>query len=336
MSDQLKKLYFTPDDDTLKSCKGCEILEKSKDFFCRRKVYKTTDVVFISESYTFNGITFEAFSDEIVDFLKRLLPNVSFQCIPAIKCPDVKDGDIDANSVNICRPYVYEDIVKINPKLIFVCGQLAMKTVLKKQGIKDKRGKEFQLDIDGKIFNVMPIFHPHSVLIEPKNNFLFQMDIRNGINKFIFDIKKKIDRTFEFVDTEAKFCKMREYFEQYKGPISIDIETTGLDFKIDLINTIGLVTDEEAFVIPIEHKDFSWGFETCNLILHHLMILLGGDNEKVLQNGKFDRKFLRRYGIELGGHMFDTEVVAHILDEERPSNLKDLVKTFFPSELERL
>ena len=56
-------------------------------------------------------------------------------------------------------------------------------------------------------------------------------------------------------------------------------------------------------------------------------------NKKILQNCKFDIKFLLKYGIS-PVNVYDTKIMAHLYNEVLPKSLMDLVKLFFPEELE--
>ena len=116
--------------------------------------------------------------------------------------------------------------------------------------------------------------------------------------------------------------------------IAADLETTGLNFLKDKIMTVAITTQEETWVIPIDHKDSPFiGDEDVLQALR--WIFENPKNKKVFHNAKFDMKFLRNYNIRVK-NVWDTKIMHHLLDENMPKSLMDLVKLYFPNELENL
>ena len=62
-------------------------------------------------------------------------------------------------------------------------------------------------------------------------------------------------------------------------------------------------------------------------------VLENPHNRKILQNCKFDIKFLLKFGVS-PVNVWDTKIMAHMYNEILPKSLMDLVKLFFPEELE--
>jgi DNA polymerase len=65
--------------------------------------------------------------------------------------------------IDYYRPYVFEIIRLIDPRVILLTGNVASQSVLKKTGITSLRGK--WTEMDGRW--VMPIFHPSYLLRNP-------------------------------------------------------------------------------------------------------------------------------------------------------------------------
>jgi uracil-DNA glycosylase family 4 len=65
--------------------------------------------------------------------------------------------------IDYYRPYVFEIIRLIDPRVILLTGNVASQSVLRKTGITSLRGKWTQLDRSW----VMPIFHPSYLLRNP-------------------------------------------------------------------------------------------------------------------------------------------------------------------------
>ena len=91
----------------------------------------------------------------------------------------------------------------------------------------------------------------------------------------------------------------------------LDIETTGLNYKNDKINLIGVKCDDTYFLFE-ELKEFKEFYNTE---------MLTGDNTLVAHNLKFDRKFIEYHcNIELSKlKLLDTRVLAHLFDPFRNS-----------------
>ena len=64
-------------------------------------------------------------------------------------------------------------------------------------------------------------------------------------------------------------------------------------------------------------------------------ILENTKNKKVFHNAKFDLKFLINHGIS-PKNVWDTKIMHHLINENVPKGLMDLVKIYFPEELENL
>ena len=56
---------------------------------------------------------------------------------------------------------------------------------------------------------------------------------------------------------------------------------------------------------------------------------------KIFHNSKFDVKFLLNWGIKDFNNIEDTQVMHSLVDENLPHSLMDLVKQYFPQELEK-
>jgi uracil-DNA glycosylase family 4 len=87
--------------------------------------------------------------------------------------------------VEYYRPYVFEIIRLIDPRVILLTGNVACQSVLKKTGITSLRGKWTQ--VDGRW--IMPIFHPSYLLRNPARDpgspkALMWDDIREVRRKF--------------------------------------------------------------------------------------------------------------------------------------------------------
>ena len=318
-------------------CKECSISKSTSRSFLASMDYKNlseADVLFLSDSYRFDPIERIAFSETEIDLITSVLQKLgkfTWAVSPSVKCSGVKEVDMSPNNMNICRDYLQETVKAVNPKLIFVCGNLAMKMLIRKSGINDKRGKQFLYED----YPVIPIFHPLAVINEPRYKFLFEADIKNAINKYIF--KKTVKTQFEYkvLTQVAELQEELAILTDTEKTISCDIETTGLNFLRDKIMTVAFSEGFKSWVVPIDHREVEWSQKEREIVLSLIgKVLLNLKNKKVFHNAKFDMKFLKRYGVEVC-NVWDTKLMHHLIDENAPKSLMDLVKIYFPEELEK-
>ena len=317
-------------------CSGCSILKINKAEHCivDYEDVKPVDVLFVTESYVCKAsgscVPIRRQEKSLIEDI--IVPfNVSYAFTPSVKCPSVKDADMTSNDRNLCREHLYKTVEAYKPKLIFVCGNMPLKMLTKKSGISNKRGSLFKYED----YNVVPIYHPYSVIAEPKNRFLFEKDIRNSVDKYVFGNTKKSDFKYEMLTDLVSVVEVCKELSETKLPLACDIETTGLNFLTDKIMTIAFSTSKGNWVIPIFHKDSPFSEEEADSILRGCVkeVLENSYNRKILQNCKFDIKFLLRFGIS-PVNVWDTKIMAHMYNEILPKSLMDLVKLFFPEELD--
>ncbi len=322
-------------------CDGCTILEKKKPTYCvlDYEHLNACDVLFLSDSIKHRFGSSYAFSKQERELIDEYFPNSDYTMAAAVKCPSVKEADMSPNNMEACRNHLEATLDKVKPRLVFVCGNLAMKMLIKKSGITDKRGKSYDYSTNnGHTCIVVPIFHPYSVVKEPRHRVLFETDIRNAYEKYI--LEKTHEGKLEYkVLTDIE--EVQALVEQVNGDndtLAVDIETTGLNFLKDKIQTIAISSHNKNWVIPLDHKDspFRKGEPDYSIVWKCLrQILENPRNKKVFHNAKFDLKFLINHGIYTK-YVWDTKIMHHLLDENLPKSLMDLVKLYFPTELESL
>ena len=316
-------------------CEGCSILKINKSEHCivDYEDVKPVDVLFITESYACKNsgkcIPLPKQAKELIEDI--IVPlKVSYQFSPSVKCPSVKDADMTPADKELCRAHLDRTIQAYNPKLIFVCGNLAMKMLIKKSGITNKRGSLYKYGD----YNVVPLY---SVVAEPKNKFLFEKDIKNSIDKYVFGNTTRVDFKYELLTTKDDVFEVCNALSTTKAPVACDIETTGLNFLTDTMMTIAFSSREGNWVIPLFHKESPFSEDEVGSILRRDIkaVLTNPRNNKVLQNCKFDIKFLLKYGIS-PVNVWDTKIMHHFINETAPKSLMDLVKLYFADELENL
>ena len=301
----------------------------------------TERIVFIHDSYRQKyGKTF-AFEDEEYGILTSLLgktgvPDGSFQFIPAIGGYNMREDDVTTEVMHVHREKLLEDLEAIGPTLIIPLGNLAFKTLTKKSGVTNKRGKEFFVEIGGEPTPVVPTLHPFSLYSEPKLRRLFTQDVDNAYDKFILNVNKFDSSPYELVDDIDRFEELIQETRTHDA-VAIDIETNGLDYKLGKIMTLGFSFGEkQGFVIPLYHAESEFLEQDINRIRKIVQGLISDGNVvKIFHNSKFDVKFLMNWDITDFNNIEDTQIMHALVDENLPHSLMDLVKQYFPHELEK-
>jgi len=131
------------------------------------------------------------------------------------------------------------------------------------------------------------------------------------------------DKNFTLVDTPKKFSMMTRALDGVKL-VGVDLETTGLNPRKDIIVGMSIASSFlDAFYIPLCRStgDPYWENVTVNRWMDKW---LRGDNvKKIMQNGKFDRKMLRKKGLDVENFVFDTMLAAHLLNENVSKKLEE-------------
>lgn len=315
-----------------------------KSFENEEKTYTqdvgSEEIVFIHDSQVKQRGQVYSFRDDEYGVLMQLLektalPRDSYQFIAAIETYGVSEKDVTTEIIQKNRPRLEEHLKAAQPKLVFVLGNLAMKTLLRKSGITNKRGKEFWIDIDGLRIPVVPVYHPFSLYSEPKLRPMFVQDINNAYDKFILGKNKLASSNYVLCNEHGLAIEKLKQAAK-KSVVAVDIETTGLDYKKDKITSIGFATGErEAFVIPVHHRESELSSDDLQEIRSIIDGLMAdADIGKVFHNCKFDLKFLRNWGIGEFRNIHDTQIMHSLVDENKPHGLMDIVKEYWPNELE--
>ena len=327
-------------------CDGCGILKKTLAEHCilETPYEEQREVLFVSDFPKISQGEFVPFRPNeygaIMHEVKKHglgFDDVAFTA--SVKCPILKADMISAVDRKICRQHLVDTILKVKPKLIFVCGKLPSLMVFGKAIKESKiRGSVSQVEFtEDFTSSVCQIFHPWQVVSEPKNRYLFNLDIAQAIKYSLRGEAKKSDFTFEVCDEEEDLVRNLPIF-MLGRPIAVDLETTGLNFLKDTIHTIALSTYYQGKVhtiaIPWDHPE-----DTAPSLLKEFRkkivsaIIENRDVPIIFQGGKFDRRFLHLQGIRNIVRMWDTKIMQHLKNEDIPKSLKALVKYYFSDEI---
>ncbi|MEI8129270.1 MAG: uracil-DNA glycosylase [bacterium] len=153
-------------------CKACELNNTRHNAVFADGNPKTASVVLIGEAPGENedlqGIPFVGRAGKLLDeFLNEagLSRGKDLYIINTVKCRPPKNR-VPTNAEKVaCRRFLLEQIEIIAPKIILLCGATALKSFYNgKSTISKIRGEVFDVEINGKKYPVMPIFHPSYLL----------------------------------------------------------------------------------------------------------------------------------------------------------------------------
>ena len=321
------------------ACAGCSILQQRKPehSIMDYEAMPPSKVLFLSDSLKLSRGKFSPFSAPERALIHEIFEghecsnSIKPRFSASVKCPNVKEADMSPTNMKVCRTHIQATIDHIKPELVFACGNLPMKMLLKKSGITNKRGSLFEYETEaGHKCIVVPIYHPYMVIAEPRHRYLFEVDIKNALDKVVLGKASESKLEYTLVSSGEELLDMALTLENYEEPIACDIETTGLNFLRDKILTVAISSREKNWVVPVEHKE---GTLDLNDVLAALRTVLKNPrNKKIFHNAKFDLKFLKRYDVSVVNPA-DTKVMHHFVDENLPKSLMDLVRLYFADEI---
>jgi DNA polymerase-1 len=258
----------------------------------------------------------------------------------AIKCavPKKKGQKLPKDASIHCREQLLEEIKKVQPQIILVCGAVALATLTGDSTLKvtEEYGRVREYDFLPKRYlshgssvlkadsiKVIPIMNPGVLLHKPGDYkpFLTMIQLASTIYKG--------GSTVDTGETRWTVCDTQEKCEQLwrkmvKEKIewcAMDIETTGLDYRTAEFLVAGICFEKNhAYVIPREMSH----------LLHNFI-----DNppwKTIWQHGKYDKKVAWRRGlgdIRIDG---DTMYQHYVLDETSAHDLGYLSKVFLNAE----
>lgn len=130
------------------------------------------------------------------------------------------------------------------------------------------------------------------------------------------------------IDEIISYCKATKY-------CSFDIETNGKPYyePEGFITILGISFQPgSSYIIPLKHEDSPFKEDYLKILNKLGKELLENPNIiKVAYNVQFEMCWMRRYGIELKGRVFDAMLAKHLLNEERPNDLGFVSGLLYPA-----
>lgn len=279
----------------------------------------------------------------ILDFLQKAGADLTRVYMTHItKCRPRANRKPTVQEINICRDeYLRKEIELIQPKVVMLVGAVAIRAFnLGGNGsLNAIHGRVFEEKFagweEGPTFKVIPTINPAVFFFKPNdklkaricNDYRIAVDVIKGNEP----TEHFIPKGWHLIDTEEKLDWLAGEIEK-AGYVAWDTESTGLGFRKATLLCFSFSwgwEGHECAVLPIlQHDPDAPEGQT-----YHTKPSFGALNEatvkrfltrvftnpviaKAAHNYKYDYNVLRwNYGIQCEGVLYDTMVLAHLLDE---------------------
>lgn len=237
-----------------------------------------------------------------------------------------KTGRVPSEYLKECYRRLEGEIREVDPNVIIVFGEQALRAVVGIGGIGHWRGSVIK-STEG--FKVIPTWHPASILREWRQRAAAVCDLSRAKKESEFAEIRQTERTLEVAYQSNRAI---EYLTFLKGEkyVSFDIET-----ESGQVTCIGFGCASRpnwAVCIPFWFGGSGslQSSETEGIIWELIKdILESADIRKCAQNGMYDVEFLfRTMGIKTVNFNFDTMLAFHVLQLELEKGLDFMVSVY--------
>lgn len=204
------------------SCKGCALAKTRNNVVFADGNPSTARIVLIGEApgemEDEMGMPFVGRAGQLLDeFLSEA--GISRQndvyIINTVKCRPPENRVPTDEEKSACRKFLEAQIDIIKPEAIVLCGATALKSFVeldKKQTISKVRGQWMTINVDGKDYRAITIFHPsyllrnHS-LDEGSPRRLMKQDLANIKNEILADVDhSQDDNQVEYMNSSREIA----------------------------------------------------------------------------------------------------------------------------------
>lgn len=238
------------------------------------------------------------------------------------KCRPPDNRKPEREEMKACRNYLEKELEIVQPAYLLLLGNPALWSILKKSGIGKHRGAVITKD---KMI-ILATYHPAALFRNPSYEPDFQRDF-NHFAELVKGTKTTKRPSITIVKTLEQLDKIIPDIQKHKV-FAYDLETEGLGEWIPdtRIWCIGIATTpDHAWVIPLEHPDWTWDIIDRENVLTTLKVIFQlKEVKRIAQNGEFDNRWFHSRGIEVQ-HDFDTMITAHLLNENLSVGLESCV-----------
>lgn len=287
-----------------------------------------------------NGMLHEAKISRTECFATLIFPQALFGkpgaeldqiALPRQRCP--RDGWRCFEQGFWVDPGVYDGyealkrrINLVKPNLILVTGNLGLKLLAGKWGIKSWRGSTLPLiGVEGHACKVMPVYAPETINRDMALRSVTVHDFRRAAMESLSSEIKVPKYNFiirpNFSQLCQEFARLRTLLSKGPVPISTDIET-----RAGHIACIGWATSAtDAFCMPlmcVERGEGYWSLEEELYLREEFSALITHPNWKIIgQNWLYDAQYIFRFFFVRTYAWHDTMISQHCIFPGTPKGL---------------
>lgn len=223
-----------------------------------------------------------------------------------------------------------KEINEINPSIIVVMGEFALRALTGKEGIGKWRGSaipillEVQHFLTRKDIKVVATLHPADIHTDESNTLLIRFDLKKAID-LIHQPNKPLDyHEIVIARSSGEFLQFRKQYPDNPERMVTDIET-----RYGIITCASISFDGyRGCTIPL------FGAPGIDIIERaRMMYILAIDlaNPKIAkgnQNIGYDQRIYHRFGMPVVNIVWDTMLAAHCIATEFPKRLGFLTSMY--------
>lgn len=129
---------------------------------------------------------------------------------------------------------------------------------------------------------------------------------------------------YQLIDTKEKRKELAAELAKLKS-FCFDTETTGIDpLEAEMVGLSFSYKGGEAYYVPVSAK-----FEEAKTAIEDFKAVLENPEiEKIAQNIKYDMLVLKKYNVNVQGHLFDTMIAHYLIQPDMKHNMDILAETY--------
>lgn len=241
----------------------------------------------------------------------------------------------DAVKKSLSISSISKDLEEFKPDTVIVFGNNACQYFFDKKA-SELKNTQTTIEIGGIKYNAYG-FNALNYFKNSKDGYDHD-DLLTGMKKVIFQSQGLVyepTTKHEIISNLDRFDELIEYVKE-QGIFCFDFETTGLDwYREDQVVTIISISIRHgySYIVPLYHFESPFDSDDLEYIWDRIKEIFSDQSiRKIAHNLKFDLHWMARYGVtEYDGRFDDTMLMAHIIDENTPNGLKDVIKKYFPN-----
>jgi uracil-DNA glycosylase family 4 len=261
------------------------------------------------------------------------LPRDTVYITNAVRCRPPDNATPTNGQIKACGTYMQSELEIVKPDYILVMGNAALRAILKTSGVMKKSGTAHDLPGGRTAFVTV---HPAAVLRNPGLETSFKSDLMS-FARLTRGEDRRPETKSKLIQSSKGLARLCQMLATVETPIAFDVETGSSNPDEDegglnswspdgLIHTVAFSWEPgKAYVVSLEHPATKWDIPVQR-VYDALNVALNG-KKMVGHNVKFDDSWMRAKGVHLYSY-FDTKLASHLLDENRPSGLKPLARTY--------